>query len=158
MLPEPLLIVIVPTGPKSRVAHSWVPLGTFTLDTEMDSTLKPPQPLNLVSSTIAVPVGVWPLNDGPLRASFGLPPVWQPLGLGAGELVTVRVNVPVAVAPVASVTVAVKLAGPRVVGAPSSRPDGRRVKPAGGCPDQVYGALPPVAWKVVVKKLLTNTL
>jgi hypothetical protein len=60
--------------------------------------------------------------------------------------------------PAASVTVTVKVCVPSVAGAPSSSPEGRRVSPAGGCPDQVYGDVPPVASKLVVKKLLTNTL
>jgi hypothetical protein len=41
-------------------------------------------------------------------------------------------------------------------GLPSRRPDGRRVKPAGTWPDHLYGGVPPVALKVVVKKLFTN--
>jgi hypothetical protein len=51
--------------------------------------------------------------------------------------VTVIEKVAVAVVPVASVTVTVKVWVPRVVGAPSSSPVGRSVSPAGGCPDQV---------------------
>ena len=98
------------------------------------------------------------MNDGPLRFSFSFRPVWQPGGLGGGGPVTVSENVPVAVAPAASVTVAVNIEVPRVVGAPSSSPEARSVNPAGGCPDQVYGAVPPLASKVVVKKLWTNTL
>src|SRR5207302_5467300 len=47
---------------------------------------------------------------------------------------------------------------PVVVGEPSRSPDGRSVKPAGGLPDQLYGAVPPLARKLVVKKLFTNTL
>ncbi|HEX6679295.1 MAG TPA: hypothetical protein VF063_01490, partial [Gaiellaceae bacterium] len=67
-------------------------------------------------------------------------------------------KVPVAVAPAASVAVTVKVEVPFTLGAPSSRPDGRRVNPAGTWPDHLYGGVPPLALKVVVKKLLTNTL
>lgn len=85
MLPEPWLIVMIPTGNMSMVAQSWVPLGRFTFLTLMDRMLKPPQPLNWVSLARAVPVGVWPLMAGPVSASLSLPPVWQaPPGLGAG--------------------------------------------------------------------------
>src|SRR5919197_6248286 len=45
-----------------------------------------------------------------------------------------------------------------VEGAPSARPEGRSVRPAGSVPDHLYGSVPPVALNVVVKKLLTNTL
>src|SRR6266851_9306866 len=48
---------------------------------------------------MAVPLGVLSLNDGPVSASFSFPPVWQPGGVGDGGPVTVRENVPVAVAP-----------------------------------------------------------
>src|SRR5919199_212504 len=106
---------------------------------------------------VAWPLGVRPLNAGPLRASFFVPPVWQPGGVGGGGSVTVSENVPLAVAPLASVTVTVKVEVPFTVGEPSRRPDGRSVNPAGTCPDHVYGAVPPLAVKVVVKKLLTNT-
>src|SRR6266851_6544347 len=105
---------------------------------------------------MAVPLGVLPLNDGPVSASFSFPPVWQPAGVGDGGPVTVSENVPVAVAPAESVTVNVCI--PVVVGAPSRSPQGRSVNAAGGCPDQLYGDVPPVASKLVVKKLLTNTL
>ena len=67
-------------------------------------------------------------------------------------------NVPVAVAPAESVTVTLNVDVPTVVGAPSRSPEGCRVKPAGGLPVHVYGAVPPLARKLVVKKLLTNTL
>ena len=70
---------------------------------------------------------------------------------------TTREKVPPAVAPVASVTVTRNVWVPRLVGLPSARPDGRRVRPAGSVPDHVYGAVPPVALNVVVKKLLTKT-
>lgn len=49
--------------------------------------LKPPQPLNCVSSAVAVPLGVWPLNDGRLSGSVSFFPVWQPGGLGAAARV-----------------------------------------------------------------------
>lgn len=64
MLPEPWLSVMVSTGRPSIVAHSWVLSGRFTFFTLMDRMLKPPQPLNWVSLTRAVPVGVWPLTAG----------------------------------------------------------------------------------------------
>src|SRR5262245_52529050 len=137
MLPEPPFSVIVPTGLKSRVTHSRVPSGRFTSLTLTDRTLNPPQPLNRVSSARAVPLGAWPLNVGPPSRSFSFPPVWQPGGVGAGGPVTASENVPVAVAPAASVTVTVNVCVPRVAGAPSSSPEGRSVSPAGGCPDQV---------------------
>src|SRR5436189_4394770 len=86
-----------------------------------------------------------------------VPPVWQPAGVGGGRSVTVSENVPVALAPAESVTVAVNGEVPFTLGAPSRRPEGRSVSPAGTCPDHVYGAVPPLALKVVVKKLLTNT-
>ena len=98
MLPEPRLSVINPTALKSIVTHICVPSGRFTFFTEADRMLKPPQPLNWVSSAVAVPLGVWPLNDGPLSGSISFFPVWQPGGLGAGVPVTVSENVPVAVA------------------------------------------------------------
>src|SRR5262249_7907052 len=88
---------------------------------------------------------------------FGVPPVWQPGGVGGGGPVTVSENVPVAVAPAASVTVTVNVDVPVAVGAPSSSPDGRSVRPAGGRPDQGDGAVPPLARQLALKKLLTNT-
>src|SRR5712691_1318751 len=124
--------MIVPTGRPSSVTQSWVPLGRFTFLTLTDRVLKPPQPLNWVSLARAVPLGTWPLNDGPLSASFSFPPAWQPRGLGAGGPATVSENVPVAVAPAASVTVTVNCDVPVVAGAPSSSPEGRSVNPAGG--------------------------
>src|SRR4029079_12934253 len=66
-------------------------------------------------------------------------------------------NVPVAFAPAESVTVTVNVEVPLTLGAPSRRPDGRSVSPAGTCPDHVYCGAPPLALKVVVKKLFTNT-
>jgi hypothetical protein len=66
------------------VTHSWVPSGRLTFLTLTDRVLKPPQPLNLVSSALAVPLGVWPLNEGPLSGSWSFLPVWQPGGVGAG--------------------------------------------------------------------------
>jgi hypothetical protein len=65
---------------------------------------------------------------------------------------------PVAVAPDASVTVTLNVDVPFTLGAPSRRLDDLRVNPAGTCPDQVYGAVPPLARKLVEKKLLMNTL
>src|SRR5205807_2101897 len=123
-----------------------------------DRVLKPPQPLNFVSSAVACPRGVVPLNVGPLSASTGVPPVSQPGGVGDGGPVTVSENAPVAVAPAESVTVTLNVDVPIVVGAPSRSPEGCRVRPAGGLPVHVYGAVPPLARKLVVKKLLTNTL
>src|SRR3954467_2077847 len=70
---------------------------------------------------------------------------------------TVSENVPVALAPVESVTVTLNVTVPLALGAPRSRPDERSVSPAGTWPDQVYGGAPPPALNVVVKKLLTNT-
>src|ERR671931_978298 len=157
IVPEPPRSVIVPTGWKSSVTQSCVPSGRLTSLTCTDRRLKPPQPLNFVSSALAWPLGVLPLNAEPLKDSFSVPPVWQPGGLGGGGSVTVSENVPVAFAPLASVTVTAKVEVPFTLGAPSSRPDGRSVNPAGTCPDHVYGAVPPLALKVVVKKLLTNT-
>jgi hypothetical protein len=72
--------------------------------------------------------------------------------------VAVSENVPDAVAPAASVTVTVNVEVPVALGAPRRRPDGRSVNPAGTCPDHVYGAVPPLARKLVEKKFLTNTL
>jgi hypothetical protein len=126
--------------------------------TRTDSVLNPPQPLNWDISALAWPLGVLPLNTGPDRASFLTPPVWQPDGVGAGGPVTVSENVPVAVPPLASATVTWKVDVPIVVGAPRSRPDGRSVRPDGGRPLHAYGAVPPLARNVVVKKLLPNTL
>src|SRR5919204_2051758 len=158
ILPEPPRRVIVPTAPKSSVTQSRVPSGRFTSLTWTDRRLKPPQPLNLVSSAVAWPLGVLPLNVEPLRGSLSVPPVWQPGGVGGGGSVTVSENVPVAVAPLASVTVTVNVDVPFTVGEPSRSPDGRSVSPEGTCPDHLYGAVPPVALKVVVKKLFTKTL
>src|SRR4051795_11293349 len=70
---------------------------------------------------------------------------------------TVSENMPVALAPVESVTVTLNVAVPLTLGAPRSRPEERSVSPAGAWPDHVYGGTPPPALKVVVKKLLTNT-
>jgi hypothetical protein len=109
-------------------------------------------------SAVATPLGVRLLKVGPLSGFFFVPPVWQPDGDGGGEFVTVRENVPVAVAPVASVTVTWNVDVPSVDGAPNARPDGRSVIPAGSVPDHLYGSVPPVARNVVVKKLFTNTL
>src|SRR5919199_6829485 len=158
IVPEPPRSVIVPTGPKSSVTQSTVPSGRFTFLTCADRRLKPPQPLNFVSSAVAWPLGVSPLKVEPLRVFFSVPPVWQPLGDGGGELVTVSENVPVAVAPAASVTVTWNVDVPRAVGAPRASPDGRSVSPAGSVPDHRYGGVPPVAPKLVVKKLFTKTL
>src|ERR671926_836331 len=85
--------VIVPTGLKSSVTQRTLPSGRFTSLTWTDRRLKPPQPLNFVMSAVAWPLGVRPLNAGPLRVSFFVPPVWQPDGLGGGGSVTVGENV-----------------------------------------------------------------
>src|SRR5919204_3115623 len=147
IVPEPPRSVIVPTGPKSSVTQRTLPSGRLTSLTWTDRRLKPPQPLNFVSSAVAWPLGVLPLNAGPLKSSFRVPPVWQPGGLGGGGSMTVSENVPVDFAPAESVTVTVKVEVPFTLGEPSRRPDGRRVSPAGTCPDQVYGAAPPLAVK-----------
>src|SRR5919197_687945 len=158
IVPEPPWRVIVPTGWKSSVTQRTLPSGRLTSLTCTERRLKPPQPLNFVSSAVAWPLGVLPLNAGPLKGSLSVPPVWQPDGLGGGGSVTVSEKLPVAVAPLASVTVTVNVDVPFTVGEPSRRPDGRSVSPAGTCPDHLYGAVPPVALKVVVKKLFTKTL
>src|SRR5919205_3546099 len=103
IVPEVPRRVIVPTGLKSSVTHRTLPSGRFTSLTWTDRRLKPPQPLNLVSSAVAWPLGVLPLNEGPLRGSLRVPPVWQPDGVGGGGSVTVSENVPVALDPAASV-------------------------------------------------------
>src|SRR4051812_13948133 len=158
IVPERPLRVIVPTAPKSRVTQSRVPSGRFTLPTETVRVLKPPQPLNFVMSAVADPLGVRLLKVGPLRASRLTPPVWQPAGVGAGGLATVSENVPVAVDPSASVTVTLKVDLPSAVGEPRTSPEGLSVRPAGSVPDHVSGEWPPLARKLVEKKLLTNTL
>src|SRR3954454_21917715 len=158
IVPEPPCRVIVPTAPKSRVTQSCVPSGRFTLLTEAVRVLKPPQPLNFVMSAVADPLGVRLLNVGPLRASDLTPPVWQPPGVGPGGLATVSENVPVAVDPSASVTVMLKVDVPSVVGDPKTSPEGLSMRPADTVPDHVYGEWPPLARKLVAKKLLTNTL
>src|SRR3954447_12976917 len=158
IVPEPPCRVIVPTAPKSRVTHSCVPSGRFTLLTEADRVLKPPQPLNFVMSAVADPLGVRLLKVGPLRVSFLTPPVWQPAGVGAGGPATVSENVPMAVDPSASVTVTLKVDVPSVVGDPKTSPEGRSARPAGTVPDHVYGEWPPLARKLVAKKLLMKTL
>ena len=84
MVPEPPWRVIVPTGMKSSVTQSTVPSGSATFFTCADRRLKPPQAVNLVSSAVAWPLGVLPLNVGPLSDSFRVPPAWQPGGLGGG--------------------------------------------------------------------------
>src|SRR5919198_1972602 len=157
IVPEPPRKVIVPTGWKSRVTQRTLPSGRLTSLTWTERRVKPPQPLNFVSSALASPLGVLPLNDVPLKGSLRTPPVWQPGGVGGGGSVTVSEKLPVAVAPAASVTVTVNVEVPFTLGAPSSRPDGRSVNPVGTCPDHVYGDVPPLAVNVVVKKLLTNT-
>src|SRR3954447_3667870 len=103
-------------------------------------------------SAVAPPLGVWPPIAEPLSDSRTFPPVWQPGGVGGGGSVTVSENLPVAVEPLASVTVTLNVDVPLTVGAPSRSPDGRSVSPGGTCPDHVYGAVPPFALKVVVKK------
>ena len=64
----------------------------------------------------------------------------------------VIINGLVAVAPILSVTMIVKLKVPAVVGVPAIAPvDGVRVSPAGSKPvesDQVYGTAPPIAVRV----------
>src|SRR3954451_7832304 len=149
---------MVPTAPKSRVTQSCAPSGRFTLLTETDRVLKPPQPLNFDMSAVADPLGVRLLKVGPLRASLLTPPVWQPGGVGPGGFATVSENVPVAVDPSASVTVTLKVDVPSLVGEPKIVPEGRSVRPAGTVPDQVYGERPPLARKPLAKKLLTKTL
>src|SRR4051794_23631330 len=109
-------------------------------------------------SAVADPLGVRVLKVGPLRVSFLTPPVWQPAGVGAGGLVTVSENVPLAVDPSASVTVTLKVEVPSVFGEPETSPDGLSARPAGTAPDHVYGEWPPLARKLVEKKLFTNTL
>src|ERR671934_745965 len=121
IVPEPPRSVIVPTGPKSSVTQRTVPSERLTSLTWTERRLKPPQPLNCVSSAVACPLGVRPLNAGPLRGSLRTPPVWQPGGLGGGGSVTVSENLPVAVAPLASVTVTVNVDVPFTVGEPSRR-------------------------------------
>src|SRR3954452_16356330 len=158
IVPERRLRVIVPTAPKSSVTQSFVPSGRFTLLTDTVRVLKPPQPLNFVMSAVADPLGVRVLKIGPLRVSFLTPPVWQPAGVGPGGLATVSENVPVAVEPSAWVTVTVNVDVPSVVGDPNTSPDGLSARPAGTVPDHVYGEWPPLARKLVAKKLLTNTL
>src|SRR4051812_1603823 len=128
---------MVPTGPKSSVTHRRLPSGRATLLTETDSVLKPPQPLNFDMSAVAWPFGVRPLKADPLSASRLTPPVWQPEGVGAGGPVGDSEYVPVAVAPVESVTVTEKVWVPLVVGEPSIRPDGRSVSPAGAVPENL---------------------
>src|SRR5919205_2021855 len=98
IVPEPPRKVIVPTGWKSRVTQRTLPSGRLTSLTWTERRLKPPQPLNFVSSAVAWPLGVLPLNAGPLKGSFRVPPVWQPGGLGGGGSVTVSENVPLAFA------------------------------------------------------------
>jgi hypothetical protein len=51
--------------------------------------------------------------------------------------VTVSEYVPVDLAPLESVTVTANVDVPFAVGDPKRRPDGRRVRPAGGCPENV---------------------
>src|SRR5919204_5892629 len=96
IVPEPPRSVIVPTGWKSSVTQSTAPSARLTSFTWTDRRLKPPQPLNFVSSAVAWPLGVLPLNEGPLKGSLSTPPVWQPAGEGGGGSVTVSENVPVA--------------------------------------------------------------
>src|SRR5918911_1359462 len=125
MVPEVPRRVIVPTGWKSSVTQRTLPSGRFTSLTWTDRRLKPPQPLKRVSSAVAWPLGVLPLNAGPLRDSFSVPPVWQPDGVGGGGSVTVSENVPVALAPAESVTVTVNVEVPFTLGEPSRSPGGR---------------------------------
>jgi hypothetical protein len=44
-------------------------------DPEADRSVKPPQPLNRVSSATAWPLGVWPLKVEPLSWFLSVPPV-----------------------------------------------------------------------------------
>src|SRR3954453_5295242 len=142
VVPERPLRVIVPTAPKSRVTQSFVPSGRFTLLTDTDRVLNPPQPLNFVMSAVAEPLGVRLLKVGPLRVSFLTPPVWQPAGVGPGGLATVSEDVPVAVDPSASVSVTLKVDVPSEVGDPKTSPEGLSTRPAGTVPDHVYGEWP----------------
>src|SRR5215212_6525336 len=134
--PEPPRRVIVPTGLKSSVTQSTVPSGRFTFLTCAVRRLKPPQPLNFVSSAVAWPLGVLPLNVAPLSVLRNVPPVWHPDGDGGGGPVAVSEKVPVVLAPAASVTVTWNVDVPSAEGAPRARPDGRSVMPAGTTPDQ----------------------
>src|ERR671933_2536289 len=158
IVPEVPRRVIVPTGLKSSVTQSTLPSGRFTSLTWTDRRLKPPQPLKRVSSSVAWPLWVLPLNAGPLRDSFSVPPVWQPGGVGGGGSVTVSENVPVAFAPAESVTVTVNVEVPFTLGAPSRRPEGRSVSPAGTCPDHGYGSAPPGAREGALQKLFTDQM
>src|SRR3954470_10918045 len=151
IVPERPLRVIVPTAPKSRVTQSRVPSGRFTLLTETDRVLKPPQPLNFVMSAVALPLGVRFFKDGPLRAPDRTRPVGQPPGVGPGGLAPVSENLPVAVDPSASVTVTLKVDVPSVVGEPKTSPEGLSMRPAGSVPDHVYGEWPPLPRKLVEK-------
>src|SRR5690349_9810609 len=137
IVPDPARSVTTPTGMKSSVTHRTDPSLRFTSLTRTERRLNPPHPLNLVSSAVATPLGVRPLMAAPLSDSRRTPPVWQPGGVGAAGFVTVSENVPVAVDPAASVTVTWNVVVPSVVGAPSTRPEGRSLRPAGTCPDHV---------------------
>ena len=70
-----------------------------------------------------------------------------------GATVIVMLNDCVAVCAAESVTLAVKLKEPVVVGVPEIVPAAERVSPAGKAPElilQLYGVVPPLAAKVVV--------
>src|SRR3954454_25207644 len=107
---------MVPTGPKSSVPQSRLPSGRATFLTETERVLKPPQPLNFVSSAVPRPLGVRPVKSGPLCAARRVPPVCQPAGVGDGGSVTDIEYAPVAVAPAESVTVTKNVCVPLVVG------------------------------------------
>src|SRR5919198_1078280 len=85
IVPEPPRKVIVPTGLKSSVTQRTLPSGRLTFLTCADRRLKPPQPLNCVSSAVAWPLGVRPPIGEPLSDSRTVPPVWHPGGVGVGD-------------------------------------------------------------------------
>src|SRR4051812_37222552 len=131
IVPVPPWMVIVPTGLKSSVTQRTVPSGRATSLTCAVSRLKPPQPLNRVSSASASPLGVRPLSPVPRGSSSGPPPVGNRGGGGGGGSVRVRETGRVAVVPGASVPVGVNVAAPSALGAPGRTPGGRNVRPAG---------------------------
>src|SRR2546421_11076093 len=98
----------------------------------------PPPVVTRDSSRTACPLGVLPAIAGPVIDALtllGWPPIFgQPAGPSGGGGGTLVLNCCVAVFPVESVTLTVKVDDPTVVGDPVICPLGASVRPAGRVP------------------------
>src|SRR5436190_17291755 len=115
-----------------------VPLGRLTPLIEALRIEYPPHVVTRDSSRTACPLGVLPPIAGPVIDALtllGWPPIFgQPAGPSGGGGVTLVLNCCMAVLPVESVTLTVKVDGPTVVGDPVICPFGASVRPAGRAP------------------------